>query len=245
VVGDTALEFWVAGTSSTEADSSTAQGSPPYYGSRTVTKRFSEGAAEGNLSEVGFGWGASGSTLFSHALILDGGLNPTTITVLFDEFLDVSYECRLYPPLVDGTGSTITLDGVVYDVITRASSVTANRWYRDIGNVQGPFKTSSAAYQQAFSGNLGVITAGPSGSVANMTLGGAGSVVYGNNDLYRDSWATWGLNDGNIGGIRSIRVDPTTGSYQTQFDAVSGGASIPKDDTKTLTVNWRVSWDRH
>ena len=96
VAAQTALVNRIAGTSTQQNNVSGAQASAPYYGWYRRTYRFAQGVAAGNLSEVGVGWATSGS-LFSRALILDGGGSPTTITVLSDEVLDVTYELRRYP----------------------------------------------------------------------------------------------------------------------------------------------------
>ena len=54
--------------------------------------------------------------------------------MLSTEFLDLTYELRYYPPLIDVLG-TITLDGVVYDTTLRAASVTnADYWGSIIGS---------------------------------------------------------------------------------------------------------------
>lgn len=63
------------------------------FGWTRVSVQFDQGAAAGNVSEVGAGWNASGS-LFSRALILDGAGLPTSLTILADEFLTVTYELR-------------------------------------------------------------------------------------------------------------------------------------------------------
>jgi len=60
---------------------------------------FGEGVAAGNLSEIGIGW--YNTSLFSRALILDGALSPTTITVLSNEFLTVTYELVINQPTTD------------------------------------------------------------------------------------------------------------------------------------------------
>ena len=68
----------------------------PYYVAAKRTYRFDEGVAAGNISEVGCGWG-TGLDLWNRALVKDLNGNPTTITVLSDEFLDVIVEVRYYP----------------------------------------------------------------------------------------------------------------------------------------------------
>ncbi|MCH7337135.1 hypothetical protein [Acinetobacter sp. NIPH 2699] len=70
----------------------------PYYYSIQKTMRFGEGAAAGNLTEVGLGWTQTGQNpCWNRALIKDANGNPTTLTVLSDEFLDVTVEIRIYP----------------------------------------------------------------------------------------------------------------------------------------------------
>ena len=59
------------------------------------------------------------------ALILDGGGSPTTLTILSDETLDVTYTIRVYPPTTDVTGS-ITLDGVSYGYTIRPCNVSTS-----------------------------------------------------------------------------------------------------------------------
>jgi len=76
----------VSGTSGYNADEG--------YQWRRYTHQFGQGVAAGNHSEIGAGWGTTASSLFSRSLIVDGQGNPTTITVLENEFLTVSYEFR-------------------------------------------------------------------------------------------------------------------------------------------------------
>lgn len=97
VVTQTSLDNFIASTTLTQgADTFGGQGStnPIYYWARR-TYRFREGVAAGNLSEIGIGWGDV--DLFNRALIKDTNGNPTTITVLSDEYLDVVVELRVYP----------------------------------------------------------------------------------------------------------------------------------------------------
>lgn len=73
------------------------------FGFSRLSVQFDQGAAAGNISELGIGWDVSG-VLFSRALVVDGAGLPTAITVLPDEFLTVTYELRrwwIYPPAVE------------------------------------------------------------------------------------------------------------------------------------------------
>lgn len=99
----------------------------PYIGWE-LTKRFNTGVAAGNLSEVGMSPTASASTsLFSRALILDSGGNPTTITVLPSEILDVTYTLKMYlgvAPVV----STHTVSGVPTTVTLMPTNGLTTSW---------------------------------------------------------------------------------------------------------------------
>jgi len=239
---DTSMETFVAATQGTISAASVAQTStPPYYISYARTKRFGEGVAQGNLSEVGMAWTGSGSTVFSRALIVDGGGSPTTVTVLSDEYLDVTYEYRVYPPASDSTG-TITLNSVSYDYIARPSEIdlaASNGW--NIPNQHGV--ETDINYQKAYTGNIGATALlSPSGTAASATSVANGS--YSNESLEGEGVVTWGLTEGNIGGIRSVRLQIGWTMFQIQFDATVGGATIPKDATNILTLTLKHSWAR-
>jgi len=234
--GQTNLISHVAGTSTSQATNSGAQGSEPYYGWFTRTYRFAQGAAAGNLAEVGVGIStANDSNLFSRALILDGSLNPTTLTVLSDEFLDVTYELRAYPPTSDVLG-TIAVSSVNYDFTARASNVTSSSEWSPSGFTGGSAGTSSVV---AYSGAIGAITSTPGGTGASTTPSNA---AYSNSTYRRDFTATWGLNEANfgVGGITAFRTRMGCGSMQY---GISPG--IPKDSTKTLAMTFRHTWARH
>lgn len=66
------------------------------YGYDRFSVQFDKGAAKGNIAELGVGSNTQGNPLWSRSLVLDKKGNPTTITVLDDEFLTVTYEVRRY-----------------------------------------------------------------------------------------------------------------------------------------------------
>ena len=66
------------------------------YGYDRLTVQFDKGAAKGNIAELGVGDNTQGNPLWSRSLVLDKSGSPTTITVLDDEFLTVTYEARRY-----------------------------------------------------------------------------------------------------------------------------------------------------
>ena len=243
---DTALQTFVANKTNALSSSSAAQASPPYYGSFTRTFRFDEGTAAGNLSEVGVGWGATASgPLFSRALIVDALGDPTTITVLADEVLDVSYQLRLYPPLTDTVVAVTDSgpDATIHTVTVRASNVTSSGSNNTFGWSPDGNSTTLSPVQlgQFFSGAIGSITGQPSGSTFNVSSSQVFQSAYSNNSLEVVGGYSIGLTNANFGGIESLRFPARgLGVYQAGFDPI-----IPKDDTKVLTVNFKVSWGRH
>ena len=225
-------------TTSTQQSSSTGRNSTtPYYTWGRRTFRFSQGAAAGNLTEVGVTYGG-GSSLFSRALIVDSGGNPTTLTILADEWLDVTYELRIYQDLADKTFN-ITLLGVDHVVTVRPAYVTTNpsgsSYFFD------HFISWYYYYSQCshYNGTIGTITGSPSG--VGSIAGGTSYGAYSQNSLQRSIIYGVGLNDANLaGGIQSTIINTDKCSWQVGYVP-----AIAKDSFKTLTMNYTLSWGRY
>lgn len=242
--GNTALASHLAETVTKQSNTPAAQGSAPYYGSTTIVYRFGQGVAAGNLAEVGISDQAVASStdvLFSRALILDSSGDPTTITVLSDEFLDVTYQIRFYPPASDVT-HTVNISGTDYTVIERASSVTdATVWSGSASTgFQGGMKPSTAL---AYAAGIGAVTTTPSGTT--FPVESTTNAAYGNNNLYRDGTLVWGLTFGNVGGggIGSVSAKMgaagSGGMLQYDFDP-----NLPKTSSMILSLVFRHTWGR-
>ena len=240
---DTSLLGHFAGTTTITSTTTGQASSAPYFGWKRRTFRFSAGTVAANLSEAGVGWATTGGTLISRALILDPILQtPTTVTPLADELLDVTYELRYYPPLVDVTSPQVTLNGVLYDTITRAAGVTGTRWSTDIGELIGQYSTAAADWR-AYDGNIGTILTLPSGTTDDCDNADQYNSAYSNNSYEIQMNCFTGSTGWNLGsGIRSISLQTTAGAYQTQFDAAAGGATIPKTSAYTMTMAWTLGW---
>jgi hypothetical protein len=239
-VSDTALAGYISGTTSVQASSTGNTTVSPYYCWKRITYRFgTAGQAAGNIAEVGIATAAAlaGSILFSRALVLDEFGVPTTVTVLSDEVLDVTYELRLYPPLTDVTGTFDVSGSGTHSYTLRASNVTSNfLWGYYLGSVASMSHRDNEL--NVYNGVIGTITQGPSGNGAGTGLGNA---AYGNNNLYRDASGGYGLNYGNlVGGIKSVRYETTLGCFQYQVDPI-----IDKTNIKTLVLTQRVLWGRY
>lgn len=201
-----------------------------------TTWRFNNGAAAGNIAEVGVGWATSGDVLFSRALVRDANGQPTTVTVLSDETLEVTYVLRVYFSTEDSL-STLNIDGVSHSVAVRPSRVDTPSAY-GTPNAAVHYQASVTAYN----GPMGLITESPSGSFANAsptkTL-----VQYSPGSFVAEASVRIPLTSGNLsGGIRSLSWSGGGGgipTFQMQFDP-----AIPKTASQIFTFNMRVTMGR-
>ncbi|WNZ57014.1 hypothetical protein QT397_06620 [Microbulbifer sp. MKSA007] len=237
-VNDTDMSAYKAIHNTLQSSARSAQASTdPWYLSLQKVYRFDQGDAAGNLSEVGVGWAnTSSGNLFSRALIQDADGNPSSITVLSDEYLDVTYELRIYPELDDVTG-VVTIGGVDYDYIARpcrVSTAGSSAWDFDRSG-------NSGVYAYAYAGDIGDVTGLPTGtSVSGSTADGG----YSAGSFQASGQYSWGLNQANFGGVRSIAANTGWARWQVQFAAVSDGSAIPKDSETVLTITLSHSWAR-
>lgn len=245
VVTQQQLGNFIAGTTAKEEQTNGAQGTPPYYGWKRTRWRFTAGQAAGNLNEVGVGWATTGSAIICRHRLSDANGDYATIVVQATELLDVTYEFRLYPPLVDQSQtSSITLDGTNYDTVTRALDVTNGTiWGARLGNevdVYDPFVSS----MRAWSGSLGAITAqtpqgtgydsdGPSHYAESYVADSYQRVMVGNTGS-----AGWNVS----GGIRTVELLTDFGKYQTEFSSNPGGNTIPKTSLYSIQIKWTLAW---
>lgn len=244
---DTALASLVAVTTNTISSVDAAQSTSPYYGSLTNTYRFAEGAAAGNISEVGIGPPTSSTgPLFSRALVTDGSGNATTVTVLSDELLDVTYELRTIPPTSDVVTTVVDSGpaGTSHTVTVRAANVTSkNDWA--IQTSSGGVMDFAGGFNvyAVYDGALGAVTAEPSGNFD--FLGGETPVTdaYSNNSLERTAKLSLPPDEGNLAaGIAAIRIRTDKaqgGKWQIGFDP-----AIPKTNEDSLKFDLVLSWDR-
>lgn len=231
----TNLTATLASTTTIQAGSFGAQSVEPYFIWARKTFRFGQGVAAGNLTEVGVYSNIAGNPLFSRALILDAGGNPTTLTILADEYLDVTYELRIYQNTADQILNLVLL-GNSYQVTVRPANITtAFSSYSSIFTYMLYWYTS---YQYiTYNGDIGTITNSPSGSSASFD---SSLTTYVNGSYERTAILSLGLNDSNLsGGIKSLIYRSNKGNWQLSFNP-----AIPKDNYKTLVLNLTISWAR-
>ena len=236
-VSQTDLATPLAITSTLQSSSTGRNSTAPYYTWGRRTFRFSQGTAAGNLTEVGVTYG-DGSSLFSRALIVDSEGNPTTLTILADEWLDVTYELRVYQDLADKTFN-INLLGVDHVVTVRPAYVTTNP--SDSSYFFDHFISWYYYYSQCshYNGTIGTITGSPSG--VGSSAGGTSYGAYSQNSLQRSIIYGVGLDDANLeGGIQSTIINTDKCIWQVGYSP-----AIAKDSFKTLTMNYTLSWGRY
>lgn len=230
---DTQLVAQVASTNATQGSNVwAATTTAPYYEYVRQVKRFSPPGTNYNITELGIGWAATGTTLFSRALIKDSSGNPTTLTWLSTEFLDVSYELRAERYTTD-TSATITINGVSTALTIRRAYITqvgntgTDNWFSNSAMTGGSVYLNTGA--------IAAVTTGPSGTRID-----ASSTVaaYSNNSLYREVTSTWSLNSGS-GTFQSAELLLPTGWWQVKFDP-----AIVKTSNDIVSMTYRLSWAR-
>lgn len=207
------------------------------YVYRRRTIRFTPKGVPYTIAEVGFGWNATGS-VFNRALVVDGGGYPTTISVLDNEYLDVTYELRLYPPTTDSTG-TLTPTGK--DVVPRNWTARPADLSGDISyqvyswSISGDTYTNTIA---ACGGTIGTPFSLPASWINYAT--GVGSITI-NPVIPEITYSKkFNLGDGNsASGIKSIVVNSHGHYYQIGFDA-----PFMKTNTDEITFTYKISWGR-
>jgi hypothetical protein len=248
-VTDTSLAQWLASGSSRQShwQNVSQDGTTSEWRSGVGGRwRFNPGVAEGNISEVGAGWATSGN-LFSRALILDELDQPTTMTILSDEYLDTTYACYVYPKNTDTTGQ-FELDSVTYDYVIRPADMDSTSYithrnpynadlYEGVGliNRKGRYGTMGSAYTST--ATLGSIIAYPGGTNDMWTSVANQAYVPGSYERIGNCFAD--LNDCNMSG----GIGACTFIFGNMWQA-SFSPALPKNSTKQLTIVWKVSWAR-
>ncbi len=245
--GQTQLVSQIAASSLIASSQRETSNVSPYWTRKTNVYQFNEGAAAGNLSEVGIALGAGNpAPLFSRELIRDDEGNPTTITVLPDEILQVTYEITAYPTLSD-LGGNISIGSGDHDFIVRASRLGVglglSGWQFAVANTAlfSGAGTSLASNVMAFDGEIGPVTGSPSGTSAAATSVSRSAYTAGN--YFRDVTAVWAISAANFPtGIQSVELNlgsPGVARFQLQFDP-----PVTKDNESEFSLVFRHSWAR-
>ena len=210
----------------------------PYWSGYRRTYRFAEGVAAGNLTEVGMSITPSAPwEVFSRALILDNAGNPTTLTVLLNEVLDVTYELRTYLMETDSDPSVVNLLGVDYTLVMRGALISGGNQHA--WPLNGPIQWTNII---AYANDMGPATGAPSGA-SSSGVGTQQPYIPGS----RKARMTYNFNltQGNIAGNlphKSYRMTSPGGGNPTWQASIS--PPFPKTDSITMSLIAEWSWSR-
>lgn len=243
----TGLDAFLASTTTiTEANSSRQLNVMPYHYSLVTVFRFAQGTAAGNLSEIAITWGAN--NCWNRALIKDLNGNPTTITILPNEFLDVYTELRIYPKMTDTVSSVNLLDGKGAVISAHAVTIRPNM-NRDLPNSTSTRSgTSAVRLGDAISARLFRVL-GDNAQLNNITTSPSGTSIGTTNPASaNDSYPTprscalkvpLSITQ-FVGSHKIIDIGSRLGDWKLEYNP-----PISKDNTQTLEYNFMMTWGRY
>lgn len=203
-------------------------------------------------AEMGVGW--NDNNLFSRTLIKDPQGNPNTISILGDEYLDVTYEVRLYMPVdtvvyeVTPTGDdteprTITVHAskmntksITYGWALAGTQVTNPVNWVPNSILNNPSFSTTLNVNRFFDGGRGGLYDDPEGMMV-----GAG---FRRTSLARTSSTsavitlTRELPD-NVGLLRTLQISQEAYCFQMEFDP-----PFNKSNEDRFSISYSISWGR-
>lgn len=243
---DTAITGVSGADFSTKYDYDAARDGNIYKTNRVCKYSFT-GLNNVNISEVGLASSYTDvSTYFlcTRALIKDSQGNPTTITVLRGEVLDIYYKLWAVYDTTDKTGTLNLLDGVggsiAYVWKARLARVTDDLSYvSQLGYVLGSVYNRWTTFN---TGDLTGITTSPSGDGSNFNSDNFKPYVA--NSYKRVNEILLTVSQENKA-IRSYTLSTSMGTFQIRFGSVANDSPITKTNTKTLSIPIEISWGRY
>ena len=257
VTTQTGLQSHITGgysSNRTAIDISTKATAPNWESYNIYKYRFDPGVGTGTIREFGIGHQTANS-LTTRVLVSPDMVKSSIQT------LDIYYKLTVYPDLTTYSGTIDMIeDGftVPYNVIARGQNYghyetrTMNlRLSKLSGNIDRRF----------MDGNIGAtVNAYPAGTTAGgfpnyLGTGYIETGPYGQafrigvtDSAYKDLYISGTLDTGNISsglGIRSVYMDWDIGyGWGVQYNRVSDGGRIQKDNTKIIQMNYRFTWTR-
>ena len=253
---DTAV-LGVSGTEYSTKDDYNASTDGGLYKTNKVKKYSFSELSNVNISELGLASTYNNTTTYflcTRALIKDNQGNPTTITVLSGEILEIYYKLWIVYDVTDKTGTLSLLDGVggstAYNYIARLAGVGGTNigGSAKYGNGTVGLALSAGAGNNShavYNGEIGAITGSPSGTSSELISSSSVSTaayILGSYKLQ----LTWSLSisEANFA-IRSALFYTKMAFWQIRFGSVANDSPIVKTDTQTLTIPIEISWGRY
>lgn len=244
---DTAV-LGVSGTDSSTKNDYNAATDGNLYKTNKVRKYSFTGLNNVNISEVGIASSYSNTTTYylcTRALIKDSSGNPTTITVLPGEQLDIYYKLWAVYDTTDKSGTINLLDGagasVAYNYKARLANVGSTSYFLSPYVIVRPASASNK-YQGVYSGDLVAITSYPDSRLYETT--NTTMVTYVPGSYKRTAQLPFAVTEAN-GSIRTVLFDAGIGAWQIRFGSVANDSPITKTNTQTLSIPIEISWGRY
>lgn len=219
-----------------------------YKCSRTVGYRF-EGLDNKNISEVGLvgDYRPELHSAFTRTLIKNSAGEPTVITVLSGEILELQYRLwQVFDVKDKDQVVTAMIDGVEvpFNVKIRLAGVGGNlggSWsYAAVAGAHLTFQGNN--YHQFGTGELGEITGQNSGGLTNVY--GLSWEAYQPSTYKRKFYVNASITDA-VHPIRSFLFFTGLGAYQVRFGTVNGDLPIDKTNQEILQLGFEMSWGRY
>ena len=214
-----------------------------YKCSRTVGYRF-EGLDNKNISEVGLvGDYASGQhPAYTRTLIKNSAGEPTVITVLSGEILELQYRLwQVFDVKDKDQVVTAMIDGVEvpFNVKIRLAGVGGSWSYAAVVGAHLTFQGNN--YHQFGTGELGEITGQNSGLTSYYVLSWE---AYQPSTYKRKFYVNASITEA-VHPIRSFLFFTGLGAYQVRFGTVDGDLPIDKTKQDILQLGFEMSWGRY
>lgn len=239
---DTAV-LGVRGTASSTKYDYDASRDGNLYKTNKVCKYSFTGLNNVNISELGLSSNYTNNTTYylcTRALIKDSQGNPTTITVLSGEILEVYYKIWAVYDTTDKTGTINLIDGVggsvAYNYVLSPMLVGSN-YDGEVGRIP-----QAGSIKLLYAGDKASLTGQPSNTLYSTTSKGSlTSYVTGNHKTVFTFTAD--ISSAN-GSIRTYGFS-NMGWWQIRFGSVADDSPITKTSTQTLAIPVEVSWGRY
>ena len=229
-------------------------GDSPYYWGRQV-RVFTEGEANGNLTELGWFNQSTGGTMVVRSLFKNSGGTPITITKTSANQLKVTYEHRLYPPVGNSpnnasqsflSSGTVVLGGTTHHWTSSVLNLdnyqcwgfwSARNW---IGSRFGSWACETPDKLIHPTGTINQFSTGS--RTWNSSDYQVSYVAGTSQSVLSSSWAPAVANYNS--GISGFAVCIGSSEYYEEHFQIIVSESIMKTNLQTLNMEFTVQWDR-
>lgn len=208
---------------------------PPFWTQMSIKRTFPPGVGTGVLTEIGMAPSANLDLVHTRTLIKDANGNPTSITKLADDFLDVTYTIRTAIPNVDVPFS-FNLNGQTVTGFIRPLGLSDTLNVKWQPAISLPTFITSAGAMTPYTGALPVIHG--SGNPTGLLLGPSEiTTVNDTVNLRRRYTCTWNPDRGNMD-IKSLMTYVGHGSERCRY-----GIQFDTPIMKTASQRFRFMFD--